>query len=217
MPTWIMAHDQTAARGRRGRAWVNPHGNFAATLVFRPGGTASEAALRSFVMALALHDTLKSVVPPGKLSLKWPNDVLLAGGKVAGILLESAGASGRADWLSIGVGINLTQAPTMAEVETGAVLPVAVSEFATARLPVEGVLFELATHFARYEQMFVTYGFDPIRRLWLTHAARLGEVVTARTGKDTHQGTMETVDEAGNLVLMTAKGRIAIPAAEIYF
>ena len=85
-PTWIMAHRQTAARGRRGRAWISPEGNFAATLVMRPGGEPAAAALRSFVAALALADALALVVGPGAvIALKWPNDVLLNGGKVAGI------------------------------------------------------------------------------------------------------------------------------------
>ncbi|MEM8581197.1 MAG: biotin--[acetyl-CoA-carboxylase] ligase, partial [Pseudomonadota bacterium] len=84
-PTWILGLHQTAARGRRGRAWVNPRGNFAATLVMRPSEPPERVALRSFVAALALRDALvRATGQADAFALKWPNDVLLNGGKVAG-------------------------------------------------------------------------------------------------------------------------------------
>lgn len=214
-PTWILAHHQTAGRGRRGRAWENPKGNFAATLLMRPQGSPEQAALRSFVAALALYDCLSTVVDPAKLSLKWPNDVLLSGGKVAGILLEAMGQG--ADVLSIGIGINLATAPAPAQLEARAMAPVALADHTPAKLPPEGVLFELATAFARWEDRFTTYGFEPIRTAWLQQAARLGQPITARTALTETTGTFETVDEGGNLVLRTAKGRVAIAAADVYF
>jgi BirA family biotin operon repressor/biotin-[acetyl-CoA-carboxylase] ligase len=78
-------------------------------------------------------------------------------------------------------------------------------------------LGELAAAYARLEAQFVTYGFEPIRTAWLSRAARLGEVVTARTMTSETEGTFETIDASGNLVLNTAKGRISIPAADIFF
>jgi BirA family biotin operon repressor/biotin-[acetyl-CoA-carboxylase] ligase len=75
----------------------------------------------------------------------------------------------------------------------------------------------LAEAYAHWELQFVTYGFAPIRTAWLARAARLGEVITARTTRDETTGTFETVDSQGNLVLNTAKGRVAIPAADIFF
>jgi BirA family biotin operon repressor/biotin-[acetyl-CoA-carboxylase] ligase len=81
----------------------------------------------------------------------------------------------------------------------------------------EDFLTELAAAFARYETQFLTYGFEPIRTAWLDRAARLGEVITARTATSETVGTFETVDANGNLVLNTAKGRVAIPAADVYF
>ena len=75
----------------------------------------------------------------------------------------------------------------------------------------------LAEAFARYEHQFSTYGFEPIRTEWLARAAKLGEVITARTANSETEGTFETVDANGNLVLNTAKGRVSIPAADIFF
>jgi len=217
-PEWILAHRQTAARGRRGRAWVAPAGNFAATLVMRPQEPPEKAALRSFVAALALFDAL--VVVSGRaeaFSLKWPNDVLCHGGKLAGILLESAGAGPRLDYLSIGIGVNLMGAPDAAAVEAGAVAPVALMPETGASVTPEEFLDHLAAAYARLETQFVTFGFAPIREAWLARAARLGETITARTTTSETQGRFETVDETGNLVMETPRGRVRIAAADVFF
>ncbi|MCL6283960.1 biotin--[acetyl-CoA-carboxylase] ligase [Ruegeria sp. 2012CJ41-6] len=217
-PEWILAHRQTAARGRRGRAWANPSGNLAATLVMRPFGTTENAALRSFIAALALFDACVAVTGRADgLALKWPNDVLLNGGKLAGILLESAGQGQGVSYLAIGIGVNLAEAPSAAQVEAGAVRPVSLLSETGALVAPEDFLTELAAAYARYETQFQSYGFEPIRQAWLARAARLGEVITARTSTSETVGTFETVDGQGNLVLLTAKGRVSIPAADIYF
>lgn len=217
-PEWILALNQTASRGRRGRVWAFPKGNFAATLVLHPKETPDVVALRSFVAALALFDAFVATgVQPQALSLKWPNDVLLNGGKVAGILLESIGAGQGVSHLAIGIGVNLADAPSADQVEPGAVRPVAlVSETGVAIDP-EGFLQQLASAYGRLELQFTTYGFAPIREAWLARAARLGEVITARTSASETTGTFETVDEQGNLVLKTSKGRAAIAAADVFF
>ncbi len=217
-PVWIMAHRQTEARGRRGRAWTHPRSNLAATLLMRPDGSPEQAALRSFVAALALFDACVAVTGRASgLSLKWPNDVLLNGGKLAGILLESTGQAGGVSHLAIGIGVNLSEAPGLDKVEPGAVRPVSLLSETGAAVTPEDFLTELAVAFARYETQFRTYGFEPIRAAWLVRAARLGEVITARTTVSEMVGTFETVDAGGNLVLNTAKGRVSIPAADVFF
>ena len=217
-PTWIMARHQTAARGRRGRPWVSPKGNFAASLVMRPTGDPAQAALRSFIAALALADALALVCGPGAtLSLKWPNDVLLNGGKVAGILLESVGQGAQVHHLVIGIGVNLIAAPPRAAVEAGALTPVSVQGETGLRIAPEELLDYLANAFARWEAQFVTYGFAPIRTAWLARAARLGQAMTARTMTETITGTFDSLAEDGSLVLVTPAGRRAIPAADIFF
>lgn len=217
-PEWILALEQTSARGRRGRAWANPPGNFAATLVMRPSESPDRVALRSFVAALALFDAV--VAATGRedgLALKWPNDVLLNGGKLAGILLESAGSGAALSHFAIGIGVNLLAAPDAAEVESGAVRPVSLLSETRVEISPEVFLGLLAPAYARYEAQFTAYGFEPIRVAWLARAAKLGDTIVARNARETHEGRFETVDEAGNLVLVTARGRIAIAAAEVFF
>jgi BirA family biotin operon repressor/biotin-[acetyl-CoA-carboxylase] ligase len=217
-PTWILGLRQTAARGRRGRAWATPEGNFAATLVMRPTETTERVALRSFVAALALQDALVEVTGRAQgFALKWPNDVLLNGGKLAGILLESAGQGGGVSHFAIGIGVNLVSAPPAEALEPGAVRPVSLLSETGIRVTPEELLDRLAPAYARHEAQFATYGFAPIRAAWLDRAARLGQVVTARTTREEITGTFHTVDENGNLVLSTAKSRVAVPAAEVFF
>ncbi len=217
-PTWILALRQTAARGRRGRPWTNPAGNFAATLVVRPSHGPQQAALRSFVAALALYDAFVTVTGRAEsFALKWPNDVLLNGGKVAGILLESSGHSGALSYLSVGIGVNLAAAPTAGEVEPRAVPPVSLAGAMGVRIAPEAFLDALAPAYARHEAQLATFGFAPVRAAWLARATRLGAEVTARMPSEEVTGIFETIDTSGSLVLKTPQGRRAIAAAEIHF
>lgn len=217
-PTWILARQQTGARGRRGRPWHSPRGNFYGTLVMHPGGRPADIALRSFTAALALREALVSLTGlPGAFTLKWPNDVLLHGGKLAGILLESSGAGGRVSHLLIGIGVNLISAPPPEAVEPGAVSPVSLLSETGLRIRPGALLGALAPGFARWEARLRDEGFAPVRTEWLSHAARIGEPVTARTGSLTREGIFEDIDETGALILATARGREPIPAADIFF
>lgn len=211
-PTWIMARRQSAAQGRRGRPWVGSNGNLAATLIYRPDGSLDQVALRSFVAALALFDALGQHVDPDRLTLKWPNDVLLDDAKIAGILLEAIGGLD-APSLCVGIGVNLANAPAPDQVEPGAVPPIALGGAVTP----EAFLATLASAYARHDQTFRDMGFAPIRRLWLQHAARLGQRLTARSGAETIDGIFQTIDAAGHLVLETATGQRTIAAADVYF
>ena len=217
-PVWIIAGMQTEGRGRRARPWVSPRGNFHATLVMQPQETADVVALRSFVAALALRDALVAVTGlRDGVALKWPNDVLLNGGKVAGILLESARLGSPAAVLCIGIGVNLIAAPDAALLEAGAVPPVSLLAETGVRVSPEAFLAALAPAYARWEAVFADQGFAPVRVAWLAQAARLGEVIHARTGTTRQTGVFDGIDARGNLILRTADGAVAIPAAEVFF
>ncbi|MCB1361149.1 MAG: biotin--[acetyl-CoA-carboxylase] ligase [Rhodobacteraceae bacterium] len=211
-PLWILAQKQTSGRGRRGRAWVDPAGNFAATLVMRLADPPARLALRSFTAALALRDALTELTGlDTAFALKWPNDVLLNGGKLSGILLESPGAGG----LSLGFGVNLRASP---DPDPGAAFPPVNLRTETGlTLAPEGLLNHLAVAFERWEQRLTTYGFGPVRTAFLAHATRLGEPIIARTVTDEVHGVFETIDDSGALILRLSQGRRAIPAADIFF
>lgn len=211
-PLWVMARMQTIGRGRRGRVWSMPQGNFAASLVWRPDADPAAMALRSFSASLALHDALTALGVAG-LSLKWPNDVLLDGGKLAGILLESPSPG----LLILGIGINLIAVPDPAGLETGAIAPISLLAATGLRLSPEAMLDRLAPAFATREAQLTADGFAPLRADWLARADRPGQRITARSMTETVTGTFDDVDASGHLVLGTPTGPRRITAADVFF
>lgn len=214
-PTWILALRQSAARGRRGRPWQHPFGNFAATVVLPRAGHPEAAAKRSFSAAVAVHMAIEELTGSAEgVALKWPNDVLIDGAKVAGILLERLGSG---PGLAIGFGVNLVAAPGAAEVEPGAVPPGSILAARGVRIAPQDFLDALGPAFHRLENIYITYGFDHIRDRWLKRAARLGEIVTARLPKEEITGRFVGIDGLGRLQLQTPTGPRDIAAADVYF
>ncbi len=217
-PTWILGLNQTDGRGRRGRKWLNSEGNFAATLVLFAKEAPETLALRSFVTSLALLETLRLITGPSNFfSLKWPNDVLLNGGKVAGILLETLSKGLEKNALAIGVGVNLNGVPDTSVIEANAITPISIFNATGTRITPENFLNYFAEHYARREDEFLKNGFQPIRKAWLDHAARLGENITASLPNCQISGRFDTIDEKGHLVLKTAQNREVIAAADVFF
>lgn len=215
---WILALNQTAARGRRGRAWSQPAGNFGASLLLPVMGPPAAAALRSFVAALGLYDALVDATGRAELfALKWPNDVLLTGRKLAGILLETGGALPGGTALVIGFGVNLRAVPDAAVLEPDAARPISLLEGSGIDIKPEEFLDLLAPAVAHWEGRLQREGFAPVRSAWLGRAARLGEPITARLPGRSVSGRFETIDETGALVLGTAEGRVVLPAGDVYF
>ncbi len=218
-PLWILAHRQTRGRGRRGRTWSGPTGNFYGSCLLTPGGDPANSALRSFTAALALREALIGATGRDALfSLKWPNDVLLSGRKLAGILLEMCSTGpGRPQALAVGIGVNLAHAPEPETLEPGALPPAGLAHSTGIVVAPEAFAELLATSFARWEVALQTSGFEPVRRAWLSAAARLGEEVIARLPGREVRGIFRAIDETGAILLDTSYGRVALPAAEIYF
>jgi len=211
-PVWLWAEEQTAGRGRQGRDWISPPGNLHATLLTPVGNDPAIAALYSFIACLAVSDTLRVMVGAGaEATLKWPNDALLDGRKVAGVLLESGmGEPGR--WLSIGVGINLAHAPTDTRWPA-----ISIVDITGKDVQPEAALNVLVAAMSVRVRQFEEKGFTSIRKDWLAKAARLGEIVEARLPTETVTGWFDTLDDDGAMVLQTETGTRRIHAADVYF
>ena len=216
--TWIMAELQTSGRGRRGRAWLMDRDNFAATLVLRTKISLKEAALKSFVASLALRYTfVRHCKNEGSFKLKWPNDVLLNGGKVAGILLESSGKGKFIDSLIIGIGANLASAPLRSEVDFSSGSPVSVKNVLGLQISPNDFLYTLARSFKYYDDEIKNTGFKGIKTEWLKHAAKLNEEVIARVGLKEIRGIFRDISDDGSLIIENLEGIKEIAAADVYF
>jgi BirA family biotin operon repressor/biotin-[acetyl-CoA-carboxylase] ligase len=211
---WIYADRQTAARGRRGRAWESPTGNLSATLLIDPDKPARECAQLSFVAALAAHETIAHYLPDGDVRVKWPNDILANGKKLVGILLESASTGNEPpSWLAIGIGINLAHFPP--DTETPATSLAAEGVAAPTN---HDAIARLASAFAKWYDIWQAQGFAPIRDAWLARAAGLGTRVRARLQNEETSGVFEGIDETGALLLREGVGRVRVIAAgDVFF
>ncbi len=218
---WIVAAEQHAGRGRHGRHWTSPRGNLYASLLLIDPCELRSAPQLGFVIGLALHQAVETVTGVGapRLALKWPNDVLLDGAKISGILLEGhrIGPAGSLA-IVIGCGVNVASAPE------GTPYPAASLQSLRSGLTRE-VLFEaLAAAFARcfaaWQEAHRSSQRDPFgatRQLWLERAAGLGTQVTLRLPAGERRGRFAGVDSAGRLELETAAGVELIDAGDLYF
>ncbi|HEY3912645.1 MAG TPA: biotin--[acetyl-CoA-carboxylase] ligase [Stellaceae bacterium] len=217
--TVVWALEQTAGRGRRGRRWASPRGNLYASLVLRPDCSPESAARLGFAAALAIGDALASLVPGlAGLACKWPNDVLLGGRKIAGILLESeigpASTVGNGETVAfvvVGIGINLAAAP-------------ADAEFPATSLAAEGypppepaaALEPLLRCFDVWERRWREEGFASVRAAWLARAAARGQPIEVRLENRTLRGRFADLDHRGALVLETPDGPRLIAAGDVF-
>jgi BirA family biotin operon repressor/biotin-[acetyl-CoA-carboxylase] ligase len=213
-PIWITASRQSAGRGRRGRNWETGQGNLAATYFFTTDQSAGEIAQHSFIAALAVADLASRYAPASIVSVKWPNDVLIAGRKTAGILIESSGRVGGGFWVAIGIGVNLSRPPADATFPA-----TAFSEHMTAPPPSPLEALEtLSDSLERWRLRWRRAGFSAIAEAWTKRAHGLGEACTARLPNETVEGIAEGIDGDGALRLRVAPGRVRrITAGDVFF
>jgi len=212
--TAVWARRQSAGRGRQGRVWESPEGNLHVSFLLRPDVAPFEAAQLGFAAALAVADTLSALMARAEVALKWPNDVLLNGAKVAGILLESvAGPCGEVKSMVVGIGINVVAPPHQARYPATSLH----AEGCDAGLDDRCVLEALTTAFAGWLECWQARGFAPLRDAWLARAKGLGEVIEARLPEATLRGRFEDLDGNGGLLLREADGRLRrITAGDVY-
>ena len=204
---WLRAERQTGGRGRQGRVWQSPPGNFYGSTAVRLRPADPPAATLALVVAVALHEALAVHAPAAPLSIKWPNDVLLAGAKLAGILLERT-----ADTVVVGIGANLAHHP--ADLDR----PVtSLAAHSPAPDPADFVL-TLAESFARWLSRWRGEGLGVVRERWLARAHPIGTALSAQLPDGTRaDGLFQGLDGDGALILRLADvSQRAIHAGDIF-
>lgn len=206
----IQALTQTKGRGRHGNGWISPMGNLYISKLLRPSCRADKAGQMAFVAALALSDAMDEVIGDGHAkTLKWPNDILIDGKKVSGILLESRlDKHGRIDYLIVGTGVNLF-APPEGAIGLDSVKKdrVAVNSFRDIYLD------KLRARYISWQNE----GFGQIREDWLKQAHGLGRDMSIRLPEITYRGVFEGIDENGTLIALVDGQKRIFTAGEVHF
>jgi BirA family biotin operon repressor/biotin-[acetyl-CoA-carboxylase] ligase len=200
-PLWIAAGEQTSGRGRLGRGWISPPGNLYATFLVTLPTSLATAAQASLVAALAMADTVRALAPAATVRLKWPNDVLIAGEKVSGILVETLEQAPCGVTLAIGCGLNIAHAPEGQRRPATAL--VRHGSPAGPREALETLAAAMDRGLAAWR---LGEGFDDIRARWMAAAGGAGERIAVDIGGSRTEGAFAGIDRDGALRLVLADG-----------
>jgi BirA family biotin operon repressor/biotin-[acetyl-CoA-carboxylase] ligase len=199
LPLWVIADRQTAGRGRAGRSWVSPGGNLYTSLAFCCAAKMENAGQLSLIAGISLFDAIRAstdLAQDAGLRLKWPNDILMGGAKMGGILVESTSARGSPGFLAVvGFGVNLSSHPED--------LGRAVTSLGRhTRAPAPAVLLaSLADQFPRWLDVWESGdGFTAIRQGWMERAGPIGEAITVNSADGLISGTYRGLSETGALL-----------------
>jgi BirA family biotin operon repressor/biotin-[acetyl-CoA-carboxylase] ligase len=211
--TVVWARSQSAGRGRRGRRWISPTGNLYASIILRQDKSPAQTAQLSLAAAEALAEALEALLPDGVLvQCKWPNDVLVEGRKIAGILLESSGAAA-IDWVVVGCGVNIASHPQLAGYPT-----TCLAEAGAGGVTVAGVLEAFVGRLMAWRARWMVAGIEPLRAAWIARAAKLGETIIVRLPNREISGRFVDLDRHGALLLELPGGaRETISAGDVFF
>ncbi|MEE2524881.1 biotin--[acetyl-CoA-carboxylase] ligase [Hyphobacterium sp. HN65] len=211
-PLWIAARRQTAGRGRRGRSWADLEQNLYCSGLYSLKCTPAEAAQLSFAAALAASDVCQTFLPDRNVRVKWPNDVLVDGKKICGVLLESADAPGKIIQLVVGVGLNTAAAPDIPDYPATSLAGLGVKASAEQALDLLTVRFEY------WRSVWAREGFAPLREAWMARAHGVGQRCVARLSQETLEGVFTDLSSDGSLKLEMANGQTRlISAGDVFF
>jgi BirA family biotin operon repressor/biotin-[acetyl-CoA-carboxylase] ligase len=201
----VLARTQTAGRGSRGRQWISDRGNLALSVLLRPTIPASEAGWFALLAGVCVAEAL---APVADVRLKWPNDILFHGAKLGGVLIDTATSqNGGLDWLVIGMGVNLAQAPS------GTGRAVAALD---GTVPPEDVAIRLLDRIAVWRDRCDQSGWQALRAAWLGWAGPLGASVTLRQQNGEMVGAFAGLGDDGSLLLRIGSELRAFTTGEIW-
>ncbi len=211
-PLWVVAVSQTKGRGRRGRVWISKPGNLYASLLTEIEAPLETCGQLSFVAALAVGDLVSGYVSDARVTLKWPNDILLNRRKIAGILVE-ASSSGAGSSMIVGCGVNLANHPDQIEFPATSLADV------MGHAPdSEAALERLVACWDTWYEIWDKSGFEPIRSAWLERAEGLRENLSVQLGDSEIEGVFENISDDGALLVRVNGGGVErITAGDVFF
>ncbi len=193
-PLAVWTAEQPGGRGRVGRNWAGTRGNLMVSLLLHPDRAPAEAGSMALAAGLAVVDCAREWGRDARI--KWPNDVLLEDAKLAGVLVEAGSKGQKLDWMAVGIGLNLAEAPVL-DRPTACIGP---------DIPVEAALVRVVEAVLQRYREWLGGGFPAVRDEWLERAAWLGRTVRVGEGQGAVEGIMRTVDADGSLVVCDAAG-----------
>jgi BirA family biotin operon repressor/biotin-[acetyl-CoA-carboxylase] ligase len=210
---WVIADTQTEGRGRNGRVWSSPRGNLHASLLLIDPAPPHRAAELGFVAGVAAAHALREILcGDRRVTIKWPNDVLHDAAKLCGILLESTNLPDGRFACVAGIGVNCRLHPENMPYKATNLSAIAGQPVAPAR--VFARLSATMTHW--FDVWAAGAGFKSIRAEWLSLAAGLGTSIGVARPAQTIEGTFQTIDANGRLILEQASGQVAIEAGDVF-
>ncbi len=208
---WIIAEEQSAGRGRRGRTWMSPRGNLHASALLIDSCPQAAAPQLGFVAGVALARAARDVGAAGA-RLKWPNDLVCDGVKCAGLLVEGATLPDKRLACVVGVGVNCLSAPR------GVGYPTAVLTMESGGAIGAGALFERLIE--RFDEALTAWrageGFEAVRSAWLAHGTALGARIRVESGGRRREGTFQGLDDAGRMLFRGESGIERIESADLW-
>jgi BirA family biotin operon repressor/biotin-[acetyl-CoA-carboxylase] ligase len=208
---WIVAEEQTAGRGRRGRGWISPRGNLHASALILDPCPRPAASQLGFVAGVALVRAARDLGAT-EVGLKWPNDLMSYGAKCAGILVEGISLGSGRTACAVGIGVNCAHAPEGVGYATSCLTR------AGGQAVDPGELFErLIEQFDdALDEWRAGEAFDRIRAAWLDYAVGLGERIAIQNGGGQREGVFEGIDATGRLLMHSERGLDAVEAADVW-
>lgn len=198
----ILADQQTAGRGTRGRSWQTLEENISVSLAFWIPLKSPAISQLSFVAAIALGETLSALTPGLDMGYKWPNDLLVQGQKMAGILIETTRRS-RGQQVVLGMGVNLKESPNLEGYVTTSLL-----EETGCLVTRESFIDAWVPQFDRFKDLWLKEGFSAISKIWHEKALYLGENIRILARQNTIEGVFQGLDGEGCLVLKVSTGNL---------
>lgn len=208
--TVVISEMQTSGRGRRGREWYSPKGGVYVSFVLKPNVSPEKASQLTLVSSLALVETLNSMDNNLNAKIKWPNDILISGKKISGILTELSADVEKINYIVVGVGINLNTEKEILP-ENGTSLKIEMKEEVSIKLFLKSFL----EHYDSIYQEYINGKIDLIIERWKNNSDTLGKKVKIIGINETFEGLAKDIDENGALILQTKEKEIKVYSGDV--